>query len=58
MALQLGKVVERIGAAQLTGMDQAHEKIARLRAVQGAIEQGILAMQHRTLQRAFAEIVV
>jgi hypothetical protein len=31
-------------------VDQAHEQIANLCAMQGAIEQGILAMQNRPLQ--------
>jgi hypothetical protein len=30
-------------------MDQAHEQIADLGAVQGAIEQGVLSMQNRAL---------
>ena len=49
MALDFDQVVEGVGAAQLAGMDQAHEQIADLGAVQGAIKQGILAMQNGSL---------
>ena len=58
MPLQLGEVVERIGAREFAGVDQAHEQIAGFGAVQRAIEQSILAMQHRAFERAFADIVV
>ena len=58
MLLQLSEVVERIGAGQFAGMDQTHEQIAGFGAVQRAIEQRILAMQHRTFQRTFANIVI
>ena len=43
MALQLDQVVERVDAAQLAGVDQAHEQITDLRPVQGAVEQGVLS---------------
>jgi hypothetical protein len=56
--LKLGEVVERIGTRQLAGVDQAYEQIAGFGAMQGAIEESILAMQHRTFQRAFADIVI
>ena len=36
--LQFGQVVERVGAAQLRGVNQTHEQVADLRAVQGPIE--------------------
>jgi hypothetical protein len=49
VALQLDQVVEGVGAAQLAGMDQAHEQIADLRPVQSAIKQSVLPMQNRTL---------
>jgi hypothetical protein len=38
MPLALNHVIEGIGSAQLTGMDQRHEQIANVSAVQGAIE--------------------
>ena len=39
MALQLDQVVEGVGSTQLAGVDQAHEQIADLRPVQGAVEE-------------------
>ena len=56
--LQLGQIVERVGAAQLAGVDQAHEQVADLRPVQGPIEQGVLAVQNRPLQCSFDQIVI
>ena|SRR5215469_12282284 len=56
-ALHLTEVVERIGRAQLAGVDQAHEQVAHFGAVQRAIEQSVLAMQHGTLEGALAEIM-
>ena len=56
--LQLGQIVERVGAAQLAGVDQRHEQIAHLRAVQRPVEQRVLPMQHGTLQSPFADIIV
>jgi hypothetical protein len=55
--LELGEVVERIGVRQLTGVDQAHEQVAHLGAVQGAIKQRIFAMQYGALERALAEVM-
>jgi hypothetical protein len=45
--LQLGEVVEGIGTGEFAGVDQAHEQIAYLGAVQRAIEQSIFTMQYR-----------
>jgi hypothetical protein len=39
VALQLGQVVEGVGAAQLTSVNQAHEQVAHLRPVLRPIEQ-------------------
>jgi hypothetical protein len=50
VALQLDQVVEGVGAAQLTGVNQTHEQVARLRPVQRPIEQGILPLQNGPLQ--------
>jgi hypothetical protein len=50
MALLLDQVVEGVGAAKLAGMDQAHEQVTALCAVQSAIKQSVLSMQNRTLQ--------
>ena len=44
MALQLDQVVEGVRATQLAGVDQAHEQIAYVRPIQGAVEQGVLSM--------------
>ena len=41
--LQFGQIVERVGPAQLAGMNEAHEQIAHLSAVQRLIKQRILA---------------
>jgi hypothetical protein len=38
VALQLDEVVEGVGAAQLTGVNQTHEPVAHLRPVQRPIE--------------------
>ena len=56
--LQLGHILERVHASQLTGMDQTHEEVARFGAVQGLVEQRIFAMEHGALQRLFADVVV
>ena len=58
MALQLGQVVEGVGAAQLTSVNQAHEQVAHLRPVQRPIEQSILPVKNCPLQRPFDEVVV
>ncbi len=56
--LQLGQVVERVGLVQLAGVDQAHEQVADAGAVPGLVEQGVLAVQDRLLQRPLAQVVV
>jgi hypothetical protein len=58
MALQLGQVVEGVGVAQLTGVNQAHEQITHLRSVQRPIKQGILPVKNGPLQRPFANVVI
>ena len=47
MLLQLSEVIERISAGKFTGVDQTHEQITGFGAMQRAIKQRILAMQHR-----------
>ena len=47
--LQLVQIVERIGAAQLASVDQAHVHVADAGAVAGLVEHRILAMQNRFL---------
>ena len=58
MPLQLRQTIERVGAAQLAGVDQAHEQVAHLGAVQRLIKQRILAMQDRAFQRPLTDIVI
>jgi hypothetical protein len=38
-------------------VDQAHEQIADLGAVQRAIEESIFAMQYRAFEGAFADVM-
>ena len=57
MALDFGQVVEGVGAAQLAGMDQAHEQIANLGSGKGAIKQGILTMKNYALQGPFTMLL-
>src|SRR4029077_11678461 len=49
----LGQVVEGVGVTQLTGVNQTHEQIAHIRPIQRPIEQGILPVKNRPLQRPF-----
>ena len=58
MPLQLRQVLERVGSAQLAGVDQGHEQIAHLSAIQRLIKQGIFAMEHSPLQSLFADVVI
>jgi len=58
MPLQLGQVIKRVGPAQLAGMDQGHEQIAHLRAVQSLVELCVFPMKHGPLQGLFADVVV
>ena len=52
MAIQFGEVVEGIRPAQFAGVDQAHEDVAHMGTVQSLVEQGVLAVQNRLLERA------
>jgi hypothetical protein len=58
MALDFDQVVEGVGATQLAGVDQAHEQIADLRTVKGAIKQGILTVKNYALQGPFYYVVI
>jgi hypothetical protein len=40
----LGEVLERIGPAQRSGVDQAHEQVVYVRTADGLEEQGVLAV--------------
>jgi len=57
MALQRDQVIKRRHLVQFRGMDQTHEQIADLGAVQGAIKQRIVAMQDGLLERPLADVV-
>ena len=57
MPEQLHQVLERVHAVELAGVNQTHEQVAHLRAVHGAVEQGILAVQHRQFQCTFANVM-
>ena len=57
MPLQSRQVVERIDSVEFAGVNQTHEQVAYLRAVQRPIKQRILAMQHGPLQGPFAKIM-
>jgi hypothetical protein len=58
MTLQLGQVVEGVGVAQLTSVNQTHEQIAHIRPIQRPIKQGILPVKNGPLQRSFANVVI
>src|ERR1039458_7193863 len=57
MPLQLGQVVEWVGAAQFAGVNQAHEQVADAGPILGLVEQRVLAMQNRFLQCSFANVM-
>ncbi len=57
MPLQFDQIVERVDAVQFTGVDQAHEQIAHMRAFQRLVEQRVLAIQNRFLQATFDQIM-
>jgi len=56
--LNCGEIVEWVGLTQLASMNETHEQVSRLRSIHRLIEQRIFAMQNRTLQCAFAKIVI
>ena len=56
--LQLGEIVEGIGAVRFAGMNEAHVEVAHPGAVPGLIEQTILSMQNGLLQGPLANVVV
>jgi len=58
MPLQLGHVVERVDIAQPTGVDQAHEQVARLSAVQSLVKLCVFSMKHSTFQSLLADVVI
>ena len=58
MALQFDHVIEGVCAAQLASVDEGHEQVADLSAIQRAIVESILAMQNCSLQGSFYDVVV
>jgi hypothetical protein len=58
MTQQFREVVERIGSIQFTRVHQTHEQIARMRSIQGLVEESVSAIQNRLLQRAFDDVVI
>ena len=55
---QFAQVIERVDLVQFAGVDQAHKHVADASAVRGFVEQRILPMYDRLLQRPLANIVV
>ena len=58
MALQFGQVVEGIHVVELAGVDEAHEQVTDVGAVEGLVEQRVLSMKDCSLQNLFADVVV
>src|SRR5438046_8342094 len=58
MFLQLGQVVESVGAAELAGVDETHEQIAHAGAVLGLIEHSVLSLKNSHLQRSLDDVFV
>ena len=52
------EVVERIGAIELTGLNEAHEEIADAGTVLGLIEQAIFSVKNGSLEGPFNGVVV
>jgi len=55
--LQRSQVVERIGAHQPAGMDQAHEGVADMGALGGLVEERILAVKNGPFQGLLAHVM-
>jgi hypothetical protein len=53
VALQGGKVVERIGTVQLARVDQTHEEVADLGPVRRFVEERVFPVQNRPFERSF-----
>ncbi len=56
--LQRGQVIERIGAHEPTGMDQAHERVADVGALCGLVEERIFAVKNGLFQRPLAHVML
>lgn len=55
--LQLGKIVERVGAVELAGMDQVHIQVAYQRPVPDLIEQRVFAVQNGLFRERSAKLL-
>ena len=55
--LQLGQIVEWIGAIQLARVDQTHEQVTDPGAVQRLIEECVLAVQNGFLQGTLDDVM-
>jgi hypothetical protein len=55
--LQLGQIIERVGAAQLRRVDKAHVQVADASAVPGLIEKRVLSVEDRFFQCSFTKIM-
>ena len=58
MAQQGGEVFERIDPVQLCGVNQAHEDIAGLRAVERLVEQRVFTVYDRPLKGIAAKLTL
>jgi hypothetical protein len=58
VALERDEVVERGDTIQLGGVDQAHEDVADVSAIQGAIKVGVVSVQDGFFQGSFTHVVV
>src|ERR1051326_4452275 len=58
MALQLGEIVEGVGAAEFGSVDQAHEHVSDPCTVFSQIKQAVFPMKNGLLQSSFADVVI
>lgn len=57
MLLQRGQVVERIGAGEPAGVDQAHEGVADVGALGGLVEESVLAVKNGPFQGLLGDVM-
>jgi len=57
MPQQFHQVVERVHLVEVAGVNQTHAQIRHPRAIYGAVEQRVFAVQDRQFQRPFAEVM-
>jgi len=58
VSLKGHEVVEGVDLRQTASLDDAHEEIANVGAVEGAVEQTIFAMPYGHLQGSFDRVVI